>query len=311
MPEQIGRDDSGSPFGIRSIIQLVAMTVAIVLFVVGLQMAFGVYRLVQDTLLSPEHFAQVVETWAAPAREAAGEERAGEDPGQPFAEEAREQTREETRAEKPLPADHAEPIAPDPPPDEVSHSSISGQVDADTPDPVVPSESEPGDPESVEVSPEGEDPRDASPFQERDPEETLDAEATENGEQVEEPAETEPAEGIVAPATEAEAAWPPPRDARERPAGPLDVLERFLINLNQQDLGRAGAGLLIVLFLFVLVKIPIALLTVGGNILVSLLKTSQTVQSITVRSGKSNSNSRRQRADDDSDRPLQVGDLTS
>jgi hypothetical protein len=325
MPEQVGRDHSGSPFGIRSIIQLVAMTVAIVLFIVGLQMAFGVYRLVQDTLLSPEHFAQIVETWAPPLREATREEREGRDdehPGHHLSDEGLpddrrpdEQLSAERSPDERRPENLAGSIAAGDSTDEGGQPSIASPSDQagpdaleapDTPEPAERSVNRIDGPNTDAVPPDGEDSLGTATTPENDPEATLSADATEHGEPVEESAVTEPVDRMA----EAEAAWPDPREVRDPPAGPIDALEQFLINLNQKDLGRAGAGLLIVLFLFVLVKIPIALLTIAGNIFASLLKSSQTIQSITVRSGKSNSGSRRQRAADDSDRPLHVGDLT-
>jgi type IV secretory pathway VirB10-like protein len=74
MPEGFGRDYSGSPVGVRTIIQLIATTMAIVLFVIGIQMAYGVYHLVQQTLLSPEHFAHIVDAWAEPIRQSGDDE---------------------------------------------------------------------------------------------------------------------------------------------------------------------------------------------------------------------------------------------
>jgi hypothetical protein len=272
-----------SSFSFRTVIQIVAMGTGILLIFVGLAMAYGVFRAVHDTLLSPENFVRIVDAWAEPIR------------------------------------DRSDEIEVD--------SLVPGPGQAPTPRaPLEPSEAVPlaeaprappmGDGEEI---PDRE--RDAvrkDDTQEDDTQDDVD-EAREEGENpiVEESA-AEPVVGndIVEDSDARDEAAPelPPLQDNAIPLNeeipPMDrsfftVLDKFLDAIREQDLGRAAGGFLVFLFLLVLVKIPLAILTVGGNILSSVVKSSQ----VNVWRYKSRGTSTKRTSRHDNESPLNVGDL--
>lgn len=56
-------------FSIEWLFKIAATGMATVLIIVGLALAYGVFTLVRDTLLSPEHFTQIITAWTEPIRE--------------------------------------------------------------------------------------------------------------------------------------------------------------------------------------------------------------------------------------------------
>jgi hypothetical protein len=181
-------DDLG--VGFHTVFQLMAVGMALVLFVVGLVMAFGVFNIVRDTMMSPENFARILDAWAEPVR----------DP--------------ETDPETP-------PLA----------ENLPAEVES------------PGD--AVSTEPDVQD---------------ADSDADED--------ETEAPSPFVLPTAESQ-------DIPEQSASFWSTLDQFMEALREQDMSRAAGGFIIFLFLFILAKLAVEVLSVGANLMTHVLKRNE------------------------------------
>lgn len=273
-----------SAFSFRTVIQIVAMGTGILLILVGLVMAYGVFRAVHDTLLSPENFVRIVDAWAEPIRDRSDEI--------------------EVNSSVPGPGQAPTPRAP------LEPSEAVPLAKAPRAPPVA---------DGAEITDRERDAVKKDDTQEDDTQEDYVDEAREEGENpMVEESEAEPVVGndIVEDSDardEAARELPPLQDNAvplNEEIPPMDrsfftVLDKFLDAIREQDLGRAAGGFLVFLFLLVLVKIPLAILTVGGNILSSVVKSSQ----VNVWRYKSRGASTKRTSRHDNDSPLNVGDL--